>query len=160
VTFVERDQMLAAQVELSGPVSNPLIVKLQVAGGAKGRIVDEHGDAIPNLTLQQWLPSGPPGEMMQQAYNPSPLPPGDSKSGFKTLLSDTEGRFELIGLVPDQEYRIRVISHGKTGPGMMRGPLDVVIKVKAGQMLDVGNVQITNEKAFVEKYKLSAKAGD
>src|SRR5262249_46856896 len=99
VAFVDPGRCLAAHLELSGPVSNPLVVKLEPAGKAKGRIVDEHGDPIPKVMLNSWhIFAAARDQSMQQAYKPLPLPPGDSANFRDRIITDADGRFELNGL--------------------------------------------------------------
>ncbi|WP_010587715.1 M56 family metallopeptidase [Schlesneria paludicola] len=155
VAFFDREKSLAAQILITGPVTSPLVVKLAPAGNATGRIVDEHNDPIPNLQLLSWTPrrDDSNGEMRQSLQAP-PLPPGDFRRHRSNLFNDSQGRFELKHLIPGQEYRIRVLSReGKDLSKQIYAPLDVVIKVKAGEVLDLGDIRIADEKTFTEKFK-------
>lgn len=161
LAFFDTTRALSAFVTLSGPISDALVVKLEPAGKAKGRIVDELGDSIPNLQLMNWTPRKvEPTAMMQQSYSALPLPPSNPLKDRQEVLCDAEGRFELNGLLPGRDYRIRAYLpyDGKQLPAYKTGPLDIVINVKAGETQDLGDVRIADENAYTDKFLKAQKA--
>jgi protocatechuate 3,4-dioxygenase beta subunit len=87
LVFYHPDKNLGCFVkELRGDPSGLLTVKLQPCGSASGRVVDPDGQPVAGLRLHV------PGRATRWM--------GEGRS----VLTDKEGRFRAVGLVPGQEY--------------------------------------------------------
>jgi hypothetical protein len=161
LTFFDRERPLSATVVLNGPLTKPLVVTLQPSGGIKGRIVDTDGTPLPNMRLTKWEPAvASPGASQSGAQELTmPLPPSDVLKNHAELFADANGGFEMNRLVAGEDYRIRAFMHwdGKDPKKFRGGPLDVVVKVTPGQMLDLGDVKIADEQAYATKALESMK---
>lgn len=147
VYVVDAKRNLAGHAEVLGIPNETLQVEVAEAGSVKGRVVDEDGQPLafrPLAPISRSVRNH--GEMPSDAPLQPPLFAEDHRRGrFET---DAEGRFEFKCLMPNTEYRLRVKPN--EDPGYYR-PLDIVIKVKAGEARDLGDVKVSDDPNLFRK---------
>ncbi len=160
LVFYDRDRGLAGQLILSGPVLDPFEVRLVPAGTVKGRLIDENGDLLSGISISRWTPtlSSPVAMVPKGMPRSVPLPPNSGTQ--EQHATDDQGRFEITGLVPEEDYRLRALDRFAKPRERTRrsGPIDAVIRVKPGEVLDLGDVRITDEAKFNAANALKAAA--
>ncbi len=149
VYFGHIQRNLAGHVLVKGNSPGGLVVTLQPAGKVTGRLVDEDGAPLANCELHPWYPPvSSPTDMANVRHTP-PLPHNVVNSTVGQYETDDEGRFEIAGLAPGVEYRVRAFSRAGMTPARGRmpkvfGQLDVVIKVTPGETKDLGDVKLVD----------------
>ena len=143
VYFSHPEKNLTAHAIVSGPADEPLLVQLTEGGSVTGRVVDPDGDPLPNCQLKSVRKTKSP-QLPYNIKNPRGINRGAN-------VTDAEGRFTLTCLVPDTEYRIVVETPGENSFSASEKPLGVVIKVKAGESKDLGDVPIAEYDANLKQ---------
>ena len=151
--FYQAEQHLAGKYDLSGAPPDDFVVKLQPAGKVSGRLVDNQGEPLVDMMLVRWQPaitSPTDTKSGDSELAVPPLPPNVSHWREGQYITDTGGRFEISGLIPGVEYRIRAIDRAGMMPTERRisrltGTLAKTIQVESGQVLELGDVQLADE---------------
>jgi protocatechuate 3,4-dioxygenase beta subunit len=166
--FYHPERRLAGVQILQGQPPADLVVKLQLAGKAEGRLVDANGEPLAGMALVPWSPpiSSPGAARPASGIQPDsiPLPPNVAHSRNGQHATDQDGRFAIDGLVPGVEYAIRAFSRAGMTPERFRAPvvsgrLEKLITVEPGQTIDLGDVRIdaTDETAKFAARPAAAK---
>jgi protocatechuate 3,4-dioxygenase beta subunit len=120
VLIYHAEQNLAGSCILRGAAPKDLVVKLQPAGKARGRLVDAEGEPLAGMMLVPWSPRiASPADVQPKAGELDPvvpLPP--NRPGWRSgeHETDAQGRFEFVGLVPGVEYRVRAFDRASMTP--------------------------------------------
>jgi hypothetical protein len=120
--FLHEGRGLAGTLALDGDEKEPVSVRLQPAGTIVGRLVDEDGEPLAAIQLKGFL-------SRELSASIEALP--------DTVVTDTEGRFRLTGLVPGLDYDAEIDSG-------MQGIMAFAFKnvsVQTGQTRDLGEVR-------------------
>ncbi|MEN1678504.1 MAG: M56 family metallopeptidase [Planctomycetota bacterium] len=156
VYFVQQERQLAGHTLVQGELPEDLVVQLQPAGKVMGRLVDKDGEPLPNCQLSRhFLPTASPAERRVDA-KAAPLPHNVIHSSSPQYETDSNGRFEIAGLVPGVEYgleatdRESMMARSRRAP-KFSGPLDVVIEVAPGESKDLGDVRLLDEKELAKR---------
>ncbi len=162
VVFAHRERNLAGSAVVNGQPPDDLVVKLQPAGTAKGRLVDRDGAPLANCHLLSWSPRLPASADYSSAYRAVPLPPNRAHWQVGEYETDDKGRFEISCLAPGVEYRLRAHDWAHMTPARERmprfdGPLDVVIRVDPGESKDLGDVRLADEAELAAAAKQAKK---
>ena len=115
--FVHKKLKLAGRAEFAYN-SKDTTVQLKPWGEVKGRFVDKIGDPIANQKILS-IPRSEErdeGELLHQIF-----------------FTDSDGRFHIVGLVPDRIYRLRGDNYKP----------QVKVVVEPGQVIDLGDVTST-----------------
>ncbi len=108
VYFAHRQRNLAGSVIVEGQQPPNFVVKLQRAGSAKGRLVDEDGSPLASYELVAWSPPRATPASPAQEFPRVPLPPNLVNRASGRYETDRDGRFEISCLTPGAEYRLRL----------------------------------------------------
>jgi hypothetical protein len=118
LVFYHKDKNLGCFVkELGGDTSELLTVKLRPCGSASGRVVDQDGLPVAGLRLAV------PGRATSW------------QSENRSVTTDKEGRYRVVGLVPGQEYWV-------WEPGSLPR-VWAQVTVEPGQHKDMGDIKMT-----------------
>jgi protocatechuate 3,4-dioxygenase beta subunit len=141
LAFVDPDRQLAGELLLKEKPQAPFTVQLRPWATVSGRIVDEDGVGIQDLTLASGtlkatiLPQ--PGE---QATLPQPrLPP--AADGWSQIKTDSEGRFVIAGLLPGVEYDLSVHRHTNAFDNLS-GDIAQGLTLAPGETRDLGTIEL------------------
>ncbi|WP_145112616.1 carboxypeptidase regulatory-like domain-containing protein [Botrimarina mediterranea] len=159
VYAMDLQRNLAGRVVVAGAAPEDLVVKLQPAGKATGRLLDTEGEPLANCTLTAWhLRNADDFGTFNKSYQAPPLPANRESNSNAIYETDDGGRFEIACLVPGIDYRLNAYDpaamSSSTAAAMrfQSGPVDVVIRVESGQTLDVGDVRLAaDEKEFAKR---------
>jgi beta-lactamase regulating signal transducer with metallopeptidase domain/protocatechuate 3,4-dioxygenase beta subunit len=143
LVFYAPKENLAAIYMLQGQPPEKLVVKLQPAGSVHGRLVDEHVSPLSNIGLDA------------ADSDAMPIPQPDPDHLYLGPTTDEEGRFEIHGLVPGQDYRFEARDPGRH---LILGYLPEAVTVAAGENKDLGD--ITLEKVNIPQGRPSKKQKD
>ncbi len=160
LVFYDPQQNLAGSLLLQGQPPEPLVAQLLPAGKVRGRLVDRDGQPLTDLQLVPWMPpQSSPADMPSLdgvELIGSPLPPNRGHHAEHEIGVD--GRFEIDGLAPGLEYRLRAMDRQRNPlvPPQVFQPLDAVIQVQAGETLDLGDVRLADEAEFSAREKSRA----
>ena len=149
VYVVDPNRNLAGYAKVLGEADEPLEINVGPAGRVKGRVVDEDGEPLafrPLTSLGRSIPA--PGKMMDTTPHQPPL--FSEKFTRGRFETDAEGRFEFSCLLPDTEYRLS--TKPKDDPPYFL-PLNVVIKVDAGETKDLGDVQVSDDPNLFKEFR-------
>ena len=132
VVVLQQDQGLGTFVDIQGNEPAPIRVQLQPTGTIIGRLVDEDGQARPNIPLSVIHLFKRRGERIYMGI----LPEG--------LTTGPDGRFRITNLVPRIPFLVEV--HKKNAPrddaeGYLKGDTSV----KPGEVQDWGDVQAKHD---------------
>ena len=116
--FYHPDRNVAGYFKLAGAPPKDLTIKLQPAGGVRGRLVDDQAQPLADFKFNG---EGVPSENF-----------GDAKLRIGT---DTDGKFEIRGLLPGRKYSVDVY-------GGIQGGNFAIDPVEAGQTKDLGDVKL------------------
>ncbi len=143
LVFVVPDRQLAGELLLKEQPQGPLTVQLQPWAAVIGRIVDEDGVAIQDLTLVAGtleatiLPQ--PGEEVTLPQPRLPLPP--AADGWSPIETDSDGRFVIAGLLPGIAYDLSGIRH--TNPfDNLSADVSQGLKLSPGETRDLGAIEL------------------
>ena len=143
LTFVSDDRKLAGSVVLSETVAEPLTVKLQPAATLKGRIIDEHGDGLPDVMMHAGNSTRMIASSPGTATPPPELPLPTIDNRHEAFMTDDEGRFTIEGLVAGEPYNIMGF---RRKPGDFESPVQgdvaVDIVIGPGKTHDLGNIEL------------------
>ena len=130
------------------PEEDPTI-RLQQAGRVVGRLVNKHGEPMAGVAIRNghrfhWGP-GPDDSVRDNGSFPD-----DQDARRDRLITDDDGQFEILGLLPGLRYTARgdgprSMSEDKTirGTGLVRlGDLFRDLTIQAGEVKDLGDVQL------------------
>ena len=147
VYFIHAAKNLAGHSIATGPTDEPLVVELMEAGTVTGRLVDEDGEPLPNRRLMRW---SPPMSGLTETGNvkTSPSLPYNARYDHGINETDEDGNFTLTCLLPDTEYRVQVLP--QKPPEFVKS-LGIVIKVKAGETTDLGDISIAEADAYLDQ---------
>lgn len=119
----------AAKVTLASTVESPVIVRLAPAATARGRLVDQNGEPVARATLVgKGLVRPVASAEIAQSGSADPMP-----------RTDSDGRFELAGLVPGETYRFYF-----SGPGPILSD-EITVVVSSTDPIDLGEVTCFNQ---------------
>lgn len=127
--FFHKELRLVGSLTIQGDRPSKLAVRLQPWAAISGRVLDAKGEPKDGLELVSW-----PGEMQEPtSHGPTagPLPPGD-------IYTDSEGRFEIEGLVPGVKYNVGIADSDTRM--FARILTDTVFR--SGEIKSVGDVQL------------------
>ena len=143
LVFVVPDRQLAGELLLKEQPQGPLTVQLQPWATVTGRIVEDDGVAIQDLTLV----AGPleatiqprPGKEVTLPHPRLPLPP--AADGWSPIKTDSDGRFVIAGLLPGIPYDLSGIRH--TNPfDSLSGDITQGLKLSPGETRDLGAIEL------------------
>jgi TIGR03009 family protein len=121
--FVHPERRLAKTLEVPGNAEGPVAVRLEQAGTATGRLVDEAGQPRPDVDLVIHLVTKD-GGVAEHLHG--------------RIATDREGRFRVEGLAPGVVYQVNL--RGKA-PNLTIGGVINKLTIKAGEMKDLGDVK-------------------
>ncbi|WP_146446526.1 M56 family metallopeptidase [Botrimarina colliarenosi] len=167
VYAMDLERNLGGRVIVSGEGHEDLVVRLQPAGKAIGRLVDAEGEPLANCQISAWhLRNDDDFGTFDKSYQAAPLPANRESTSNAIYETDDEGRFEIACLVPGVDYRLNAYDQAamssSTAPSMRfaSGPVDVVIRVDPGHTQDVGDVRLAaDEKEFAKRVTQPDQAG-
>ena len=147
VYFVSRAKNLTGRVIATGPADEPLVVELKEGGTVTGRLVDEDGEPLSRRQLTSWkAPQNSSADVAK--FKTSASLPFNAKHDRGFNETDEDGKFTLTCLLPDTEYRVEVRT---LNPSEFPKSLGVVIKVKAGETKDLGDIPIAEYDAYLKQ---------
>ncbi|TWT35360.1 Regulatory protein BlaR1 [Posidoniimonas corsicana] len=155
VYFVHQERRLAGHAVVQGVLPEDLVIELQPAGRASGRLVDKDGAPLPNCQLVPSTPAIVTFEDLAQKPDTPPLPHNVAHSSSARYETDADGRFEISGLAPGVEYRLMAFDRDsmmtRRRAPTVPGPLDTVITVEPGESKDLGDVRLRDEGEVVKQ---------
>ena len=138
-----KDLKFAGMTELKGKQDGKVVVRLQSAGTASGRLVNDDGDPIEGMRLWHVTPAVEPDAAQ---FSVPPLPPNVGHSSNALYETDSEGRFEIDGLVPGVDYFLKAFDRVEPGQRQMKGgAFESSFSVKSGESKDLGDVKLADE---------------
>ena len=147
VYLQSKDRKLAGYVNLVGKQDAEFVATLQPSGSLKGRLLDDDGQPITNCKLTDYHPH----------YSSPPLPNNRSHSRVGGHYTDSEGHFEIDGLVAGVEYCILADrpKDGMTPRDFIR-LFESTIKVEPGEFKDLGDVTLFSESKTDQSHEHAA----
>jgi hypothetical protein len=124
LVFLHPDRQLVKALELQGNAQDPLVVRLEPAGTATGRLVDEYDQPRPGVNLLIHF------VRKDNGYVAEHLP--------HRIKTDAEGRFRVEGLAPGVVYQINLA--GKP-PNNTIGSVVSRLSIQSGETKDFGDVK-------------------
>ena len=133
VYLQSKDRKLAGYVNLVGKQDAEFVATLQPSGSLKGRLLDDDGQPITNCKLTDYHPH----------YSSPPLPNNRSHSRVGGHYTDSEGHFEIEGLVAGLEYHLLATRRKNINARPdVRRLFKPTIKLKPGESRDLGDVAL------------------
>jgi RNA polymerase sigma factor (sigma-70 family) len=142
VYFIDAKNNLAARVTLSGKTpGEDVVVRLQVCGTAKLRVVDEKGQPVKGMEIGvefvvtpgiQFSPAADGKEVIADAAAMR----GVHREHYRDLRTDSDGRVVFPTLIPGAVYRI----YGR--PGGRYTALNHDFTVEAGQTVELPELKV------------------
>jgi RNA polymerase sigma factor (sigma-70 family) len=146
VVLFDEARTVGALAAVTGAGNEPVTIKLEKLGSVTGRVFDADGEPAAGAQVRVWLllDRGKYDNLPDEVFTllgVSGIVPGawDQFTG-RTVKTDKDGRFELPGLLPGQEYRLVAgfnvekqggeLHHQRTG-----------VTVKAGEKTDLGDLK-------------------
>jgi len=127
IQAIDEKNQRAGAVLVTGEDKGPVELKLEPWGVLTGRVVDEGGEPMANVSLTfTWDIS--PDENVRRKAGMSPL------GNFQT---DKDGRFRIPGLVPGMTYTVVNVR-----ASVIRGAVARDVSVKSGETKDLGEVRL------------------
>ncbi|MDB5390956.1 MAG: blaR1 4 [Planctomycetaceae bacterium] len=130
-------------------------IKLQPASRIAGRLVDTDGQPIAGARIENDhfalnLPSPTATEsVLGGKFDPERA--AFVVIGGHPILTDEQGRFELVGIMPGMKYNAQVFAHRKSSSGqdsmVHLGPLFTDLVVEPGKKHDLGDVKVLASRA-------------
>jgi RNA polymerase sigma factor (sigma-70 family) len=153
VFFVDEKNRWGAIVKLAGQdTGKPITVRLERCGSASVRLVDEKRNPIPKADTWVYFFITPGAdtygrediEKIDPATGQSPIPAEMACAPYNTCrgYTDADGRISFHGLIPGATYQLGGQSSFTRGSTWLRGDF----KVEAGQVLDLGEVEVKARK--------------
>jgi beta-lactamase regulating signal transducer with metallopeptidase domain/protocatechuate 3,4-dioxygenase beta subunit len=121
VFYHEEKQLGYYLKEIDAKSADSLTVRLQPCGSASGRIVDEDGQPVARVEVHV------NGDTFHAR--------GGAGGGYHRVVTDTNGRFNVVGLVAGQRYSVL-----DTDPYSPR--FGATVTVEAGQHKDLGDIKM------------------
>jgi protocatechuate 3,4-dioxygenase beta subunit len=146
VVLFDEAKTVGAIAAVTGDAAAPVSVTLEKLGSISGRVFDADGAPAAGAEVRVWLQldrakyDNLPDEVFT-LLGVSGIGPG-AWNGFtgRTTKTDKDGRFELPGLLPGQEYRLVAgFRTEKQGGELMH--LRTGVTVKAGEKTDLGDLK-------------------
>lgn len=103
-------------------------VRLQRCGLVSGRLVDENGD--PRAGVNLFTTRAP--------YGAKPERPTGSLPNLSQMLTDKDGRFRIVGLLPDHDYYLGVLERIDNANRL--GRIGGAVSAKPGEEISLGDV--------------------
>jgi RNA polymerase sigma factor (sigma-70 family) len=122
--FFHWGRKLAGSLVLSGDESGDLTVRLQPWGAVVGRVVDEEGKPMNDVTLRNTRRDRPD--------------PGRGNLPGRAVVVDAEGRFRIERIVPGIKYD----ADGFSRRGPAGGPVLKGVQVGPGEVKDLGDIRL------------------
>jgi hypothetical protein len=122
--FVHEGKKLSGLLDLKGDEQGRIDITLQPSAAVSGRLLDDEGRPLRDADGMVYYWCDADGKVL------------NNHSG--KLLTDTEGRFRIGGLVPGIRYLAQVRLKGKRVPGTVFNDLSL----KAGESKDLGDVKV------------------
>ena len=154
IYLLSKDRTLAGSVFVHGKQSEEIVIKLQPAGVAKGRLIDSDGVPIAKCRLINWRPMFSSPREATSKFDAPPLPQNQTHSLSSFYQTDAQGNFEISGLVAGVEYRVLAMQDARMADAARQsGPLKKFITVKPGEKVELGDVQIGDQEKMMKEFK-------
>ena len=146
VVLIDGAKTVGAVAAVTGDGDAPVTITLEKLGTLKGRLLDADGKPAVGAEVRVWLAldrtkfDNLPDEVTTLS-GVSGIAPG-AWHGFtgRTAKTDKDGRFELTGLLPGQEYRLVAgFSIEKQGGEILHRQTGLTLK--PGEALDLGDLK-------------------
>lgn len=140
VVFYCPQKNLGKALRVAGTSTEPVTVRLEAVGGARGRVVDADGRPVASLrvTLQ---PMSAKYDYQGTFYRPH----GAWQMLQQTAKTDEGGRFLVNGLVPEINYAV-LVSEAELTPRNMNLLCEVrQLIAKPGEIKDVGDLRTNGD---------------
>jgi hypothetical protein len=127
LSFVQRERKLIGHVVVHGNEKQPLLVHLQPWGALVGRLVDERSKPLADVRVSLKYPELP---------RPGMRPPE------KEIRTDEDGRFRVVGLLPDLDHEL-TLEHGtKQDVSLSAGAALKTLKTRTGETKNLGDISV------------------
>lgn len=153
-----RESGLAGGVLVDENSKQPVEIKLIKSGSLKGRLVDQSGDPITDGTVSvdyQKLWGNEPYAIWADPANPY--------TGSRAILVDSEGRFELNGIIPGWKYTANVSAPRKMQEQMISmiiGQAFTDMEIKPGEVRDLGDIVVGSPEDKEDKSELKSSSSN
>ena len=144
--FYHAASNLVGHYELTGPAPNHLEIALQPGATITGRVVDSAGNPLEGLSIEDApKPENPPMNLSSAALR-GVLLNNYLKVPGQRAVTDQQGRFELVGIVPGTKYSA-VARHSREPFGQYPVPIFTDVTTTAGEKKDLGNLALNSPNA-------------
>lgn len=128
VVFYHPERKLAASLNLKGDEKAPFVVKLDLTGAIKGRLLDSGGKPLAGVVVEVCYTAREANDVHEATHQ------------LKQVVTDATGAFTFEGLIPRRPLYLEAIRRGKRlveeGSNPLRHP--IVHEVKPGECRDLG----------------------
>jgi hypothetical protein len=140
IVFYDRRRNLAGAAVVDENTEDGLKVTLTPAGRLRGRLVNEDGEPLTDVTLYPHLDKA-------RSDDKSAVWPDDPKLHYNpsNLPIDNDGRFQIVGLIPGWKYTGNVLGTKKMNGAMMRygfGSAFEDVALEPGEDRDLGDLVV------------------
>jgi beta-lactamase regulating signal transducer with metallopeptidase domain/protocatechuate 3,4-dioxygenase beta subunit len=138
VQVFHKERKLVGYLVLEGKNPENLTVTVEPWGTISGRLLDESGVPKANVTI------GDDWSHVNEDQQAAKLPPNiNQETGQRLRFStDEDGRFTIAGIVPGKPLELSVTEARKNGILYHLGSFSVDVKLKPGEVRDLGDVQL------------------